>query len=95
MIVPERDSSKSIGALFKDQFGFSQSTFPDILSRFFFFCWWDIYVNDRLSYPVYLPVVTFELKSAVLSLSLLYFLHQVIKRKMLWDSIFFRLLYPP
>lgn len=36
MIVPERDSSKSFGALLKDQFGFSQTSFSGYLKLFIF-----------------------------------------------------------
>lgn len=36
MIVPERDSSKSFGALFKDQFGFSKTSFSGYLKSFIF-----------------------------------------------------------
>lgn len=36
MIVPERDSSKSFGALLKDQFSFSQTTFSGYLKSFIF-----------------------------------------------------------
>lgn len=36
MIVPERDSSKSFGALLKDQFGFSQTSFSGYLKSFIF-----------------------------------------------------------
>lgn len=56
MIVPERDSSKSIDALFKDQFGFSQTTFSGYLKVVYFLfvlsCLWGIYYIDDLSYPV-------------------------------------------
>lgn len=56
MIVPERDSSKSIDALFKDQFGFYQTTFSGYLKSFIFFfvlsCLWGIYYIDDLPYPV-------------------------------------------
>lgn len=37
MIVPERDSSMSFGALFKDQFGFSQISFSGYLKSLIFF----------------------------------------------------------
>lgn len=37
MIVPERDSSKSFGALFKDQFGFSQISFSGYFKSLIFF----------------------------------------------------------
>lgn len=54
MIVPERDSSKSFGALFKDQFGFSQISFSGYLKSliFLFFVWWGICYNDSLSHQV-------------------------------------------